>query len=894
MLSYDVMLDLAKSHGFSSFTQLQEEAFRNERVYEPRGDLFVIGETSSGKTLIPLLLYEAAIREAEKKGVDYPRMLFVVPYRALAAQKLQEIRAFFAGRDIRIVQSTGEFRQDDEEVRKGRVHVAVIITEKAFRYEACAPGFLSLYDYIVLDEVGLVSDATRGVRLDFIFAWAMNQRALNTDSKVIALGTPFFDWSEYIRSYGFIEVRANKRPVSLHKVDVVYAKKCNGILEVKGNCPFLYPARLISRQKMENMRNYDSVPKTSCEMAPDEMCAYDEPCRHDPLLLCPHTGKACVERIRFTDDNVSKFNDTLLCVCREHLEKGHQILVFVNDRDRVRTLCSMLYENLQEYFPTPPSADECKKQILAECGLEADDVFGIMEYEETVKEQNEQKELFRAFWSGIGFHCASLPNEMRSYVEKKLLDSREMRIVCSTETLAFGVNSTVDVAIIADLYKYDGAERRPLTMNEYQNYAGRAGRLRHGKKAEDVKGYVYTFIRESERGLWQDMNKQKDEPECLHSLFYEDQQQYMAFFVLNLLPAESVNALSEESLLELVGQIPGDKSISEEELKDKLRESLQFLQEQGLLIRIRSQGLGRQQRTQGVRYCLTEHGKHLRGYIIRGKDYQLLLEALEEYIGNSVFIDGDRVKYLYRLLNTKHVENGLNSVFHNSTTRVSLQEAREYVREHVTDVNHSTEWIDECYNERIMCLLSALLAWCDGESPRTLYRRFGVHYALLSKTAEQIAYLIEITTAILLFRMQKTWEEKGTAYERLSINYEGFLEECVNKKQRIQELYVALFFGVNTEICKKLLDFAKQEASATGLQEPIDEISLENLNPTTARWLRRIVIRYRFFENLPQVDEEDVEARNNFLDQQSRYKKDIGSFGSRVYAFFKKNFPTLV
>ena len=126
---------MASDHGYSSFTALQEDAFSNFETFSDR-NLFIIGQTSTGKTLIPVLLYAQALREAEKAGEPKPKILFAVPYRALAAQKVQELHQFFDGQDLQIVQSTGEFRQDDGAILRAQVDIAVIITEKAFKYQA--------------------------------------------------------------------------------------------------------------------------------------------------------------------------------------------------------------------------------------------------------------------------------------------------------------------------------------------------------------------------------------------------------------------------------------------------------------------------------------------------------------------------------------------------------------------------------------------------------------------------------------------------------------------------------------------------------------------------------------------------------------------------------------
>ena len=196
VLGYDYMLKLAHKHSFASFTDLQNLAFQTKDTYNSDNDLFVVGETSSGKTLIPLLLFEAAVEEAEMRGDPSPKMLFVVPYRALAAQKTSEMQSFFEGKDLKIVQSTGEFRQDDDLIQNAQVNIAVVITEKIYKYESRDPSFLSKYDYIVLDEIGLINNAERGIRLDFIFAWAKNQKLQTNKPRIIALGTPFFDWCD--------------------------------------------------------------------------------------------------------------------------------------------------------------------------------------------------------------------------------------------------------------------------------------------------------------------------------------------------------------------------------------------------------------------------------------------------------------------------------------------------------------------------------------------------------------------------------------------------------------------------------------------------------------------------------------------------------------------------
>lgn len=890
MFGYDYMLDLAHKHSFDSFTDLQDLAFRTKDTYNYDNDLFIVGETSSGKTLIPLLLFEAAVEEAEMRGEDSPKMLFVVPYRALAAQKTAEIQSFFEEKDLKIVQSTGEFRQDDDLIQNAQVNIAVVITEKIYKYESRDPSFLSKYDYIVLDEVGLINNAERGIRLDFIFAWAKNQKLQAYKPRIIALGTPFFDWSAYISSYNFTAIKLDKRPVQLQENSVIYSN--NRIECVNGKCDFLHRVRKITKTEFQNMAIKYEAPGSQCLHLDNNFCPFKTPCRSNPDLLCSLTNKPCPDQVEFVEDGNKKvFYDLLLQICREHLMADQQVLIFVNDRMKVMQFCSFLYKELKEYLPAAPTVEECKQKLLSECGLESEDVFGIMEGDSGI---NDQTEYYQAFISGIGFHSAALPNELRTYVEKRLLDSRDMRIVCSTETLAYGVNSSVDVVIIADLYKHEGGEVRPLSLNEFQNYSGRAGRIRRHTDFSEIKGYVYTLVNKKQLARWNDMNANKSKPEKLYSLFHLDQGQLMPFFLLNLLPVTGNDSMTIKELTQAVYILPQDGSVADELLEQKIQDAVNFLEKQGLATKVSNLPFRREQREHKLnvkKYCLTELGKRLRGYIIGCEDYEDLLKAVAEYV-NGVFLEPDKSKFLFNLLCTKHAETGLNSIFNDSDTRISAKHMRNYIKQHLT-VENDSEWLDTCKNTKVMFILAALLAWGDGESSKYLYRQYGIHYALLSKLAEQIAYLIEIAKEILPSQMDAIYREKEQIYTKLNITFEDYSDAVNEKLTQIYNLFVSIYYGVNTRIIQELIDYLQTENNDPQASMLIKELSLQHINPVSARKLRRIVIRYKFFENPPEVDMTNIEQRNNYFEQYRQYKRDVENFGHHIHAFFAKKFTSV-
>lgn len=76
---------------------------------------------------------------------------------------------------------------------------------------------------------------------------------------------------------------------------------------------------------------------------------------------------------------------------------------------------------------------------------------------------------------GIGFHHAGLLPILKQLVEV-LFSQGLMQVVFATDTLALGVNMPARTVIIGRMTKWDGRRRRPLTPNEFQQMAGRAGR----------------------------------------------------------------------------------------------------------------------------------------------------------------------------------------------------------------------------------------------------------------------------------------------------------------------------------------------------------------------------------------------------------------------------------
>jgi len=94
------------------------------------------------------------------------------------------------------------------------------------------------------------------------------------------------------------------------------------------------------------------------------------------------------------------------------------------------------------------------------------------------------KEVNKLLRHGIGIHHAGLLPKYRVLVEK-LTQRGLLKVVCGTDTLGVGVNVPIRTVLFTQLCKFDGKGTRILTVRDFKQICGRAGR-----RGFDTVGYV--------------------------------------------------------------------------------------------------------------------------------------------------------------------------------------------------------------------------------------------------------------------------------------------------------------------------------------------------------------------------------------------------------------------
>ncbi|MCU0682450.1 MAG: DUF3516 domain-containing protein [Polyangiaceae bacterium] len=94
------------------------------------------------------------------------------------------------------------------------------------------------------------------------------------------------------------------------------------------------------------------------------------------------------------------------------------------------------------------------------------------------------KDVQRYLRHGVGLHHAGLLPKYRLLTEK-LAQRGMLKVICGTDTLGVGVNIPIRTVLFTKLFKYDGEKLGTLSVRDFQQISGRAGR-----KGFDVRGTV--------------------------------------------------------------------------------------------------------------------------------------------------------------------------------------------------------------------------------------------------------------------------------------------------------------------------------------------------------------------------------------------------------------------
>ncbi len=195
------VVEIIESTGIKELYPPQEDSVPAALAGE---NLVLAIPTASGKSLVAYL-------GILKSVLDGGKALYIVPLRALAAEKYEDLKAF-EKLGIRVALSMGDY--DSEEPTLQSYDIIIATSEKADSLLRHRTHWLKQLSVVVADEVHLIHDPDRGPTLEVTLA---KLRQVNPRAQVIALSATIENSQELAEWLEAIHVQSDWRPVPLRE-----------------------------------------------------------------------------------------------------------------------------------------------------------------------------------------------------------------------------------------------------------------------------------------------------------------------------------------------------------------------------------------------------------------------------------------------------------------------------------------------------------------------------------------------------------------------------------------------------------------------------------------------------------------------------------------------------
>ena len=196
-----------QSHFPQGLNSLQLRAVNEHGVLNGRS-LLVVAPTSSGKTLIGELAAIQAVTAGKKAA-------FLLPYRALVNEKLEDFRQRYGPICLRVARCSGDATDGIGPVLGGRYDLGFFTFEMFLNLALGSPRLLNQLGLVVLDEGQFITDPRRGITVELILALLLRARQQGIQPQLVVLSAVLGNLNSFDRWLDLSLLRSDERPVPL-------------------------------------------------------------------------------------------------------------------------------------------------------------------------------------------------------------------------------------------------------------------------------------------------------------------------------------------------------------------------------------------------------------------------------------------------------------------------------------------------------------------------------------------------------------------------------------------------------------------------------------------------------------------------------------------------------
>jgi ATP-dependent RNA helicase HelY len=411
------------------------------------------------------LIADRVVDRALEQG---QRVVYTAPVKALSNQKFRDYCRLHGEENVGLVTGDLVIRRDAP---------CVVMTTEILRNMLLGSEPLVDLQAVILDEIHYLADRDRGTVWEEVLIYLPSEVQILGLSATLSNLQEFADWLTSVRGSTVEVILEEKRAVPL---EVLFTTKATG--------PLLPDA-------------YDRAFKT-----------WERQHRGEKRQGGRHGGKRNRDRHRHKGRKgpTTRHTDIFEQLSPEYTP----YLYFVPSRKQTEAFARALGQRVDQSL-----LGRKDRASLREALDEALEVLGPDVLD---------RDLRGLYKKGIAFHHAGLHVQLKALVER-LYEAKLLRVLYTTTTFALGINMPARTVVVDGIEEYNGREMRAVTVRQFMQKAGRAGR-----RGLDEAGSVIV------RQEFEDYAKQR--PHLLRYLEGASE------------PVESAFSLSFHSVLRLVEQ----------------------------------------------------------------------------------------------------------------------------------------------------------------------------------------------------------------------------------------------------------------------------------------------------------------------------------------------------
>jgi superfamily II RNA helicase len=411
------------------FRGLQLDPFQVEAIehIQQNRSVLVSAPTGTGKTIIADYIVDQALAE----GKD---VIYTAPVKALSNQKYRDYTRLYGDSAVGLI--TGDLVIN----RSGRLRV---MTTEILRNMLLSGEELPNLAYVIIDEIHFLDDIERGTVWEEVLIYLPSSVKVLGLSATLANIREFAAWLTHVREEVVEVVIEETRHVPL---DIHLFNRDTGLVQTSA-----YEAM------------YSKWEKLAKEAMAEKSKAEDQDRRsRGQRSRRPRRPR----RLMLPGQKETRHWEVVKMLGAKYLP----ILYFAFSRKVTEMYARELARRCPAAgFTTEDEAKEIKEAV---------DKFDA-DYPKVMTDEQEAM-----YIKGVAFHHAGAHVAIKAFVEE-LYEKKLIKVLYCTSTFALGINMPARTVCFDALRKYNGKSVVPLTVRQFMQKAGRAGR-----RGIDTVGYV--------------------------------------------------------------------------------------------------------------------------------------------------------------------------------------------------------------------------------------------------------------------------------------------------------------------------------------------------------------------------------------------------------------------